>query len=192
MIIAADGSPVSTVSLAVAPTSLPQGSVGSAYSATLAATGGTPFYTWRLTTGQLPAGLHLTTAGVLSGTPTSSGNSTFGVTVVDSGSPAQTATAIFKCVCDYVCVYAASYFHAAAYFYTTGYTTGYACIAGYTCTNDPRGWLFPSFFWYERLGVFKFVAGERRHCSLSMGRRGGISGGFESKRSRHSLGGRQR
>src|SRR5688572_32731829 len=39
---------------------------GSAYSQTLTATGGTPGYTWSVVAGSLPAGLSLSTAGVLS------------------------------------------------------------------------------------------------------------------------------
>jgi hypothetical protein len=67
-------------------TSLPTGYVGSAYSQTLAATGGagTP-YTWTVTTGStLPAGLTLSTAGVLAGTPTATGAPSFSVTATDS------------------------------------------------------------------------------------------------------------
>ena len=51
---------------------LPAGTVGSAYSQTIAATGGTPSYTWSLTSGSCP-GLSLSSAGVLSGTPTTAG-----------------------------------------------------------------------------------------------------------------------
>jgi hypothetical protein len=60
----------------VTTTSLPDGKVGSAYSATLTATGGTPPYTWTLESGiegSLPTGLTLSTAGVISGTPTEPG-----------------------------------------------------------------------------------------------------------------------
>ena len=51
---------------------LPAGTVGSAYSQTIAATGGTPSYTWSLTSGSCP-GLSLSSGGVLSGTPTAAG-----------------------------------------------------------------------------------------------------------------------
>jgi hypothetical protein len=67
-------------------TPLPTGYVGSNYSQTLAATGGagTP-YTWTVTTGStLPAGLTLSTAGVLSGIPTATGTPSFSVTATDS------------------------------------------------------------------------------------------------------------
>jgi hypothetical protein len=79
--------------LAITSTSpLPTGTVGTAYSETLAATGGTTPYGWTVTKGTLPAGLTLSAAGVLSGTPTAAGTSTFTVQVADSSSTKQTAT----------------------------------------------------------------------------------------------------
>jgi hypothetical protein len=50
-------------------TPLPQASVGSFYTQTLAATGGSGSYSWSVVSGVLPAGLSLSTAGVISGTP---------------------------------------------------------------------------------------------------------------------------
>jgi hypothetical protein len=77
--------------LSVTTTSLPSGQVGTAYTATLAATGGTAPLTWSLAAGSLPAGLSLTpSTGVITGTPTATVNSdalTFSVT--DSNVPAQ-------------------------------------------------------------------------------------------------------
>jgi hypothetical protein len=51
---------------------LPSGSIGIAYSATLAASGGNPAYTWSRVASSpaLPNGLSLSPAGVISGTPT--------------------------------------------------------------------------------------------------------------------------
>jgi len=79
------------------PTPLPTGYVGSAYSQILTATGGSGTgYTWALASGSnpLPGGLTLSTAGVLSGKPTTVGNPSFSVTVTDSVS--NTATAAFS------------------------------------------------------------------------------------------------
>ena len=60
---------IPTVTITTA-TPLPQGSVGSAYSQTLASSGGYSPYTYAVTSGSLPTGLGLSAAGVISGTPT--------------------------------------------------------------------------------------------------------------------------
>jgi sugar lactone lactonase YvrE len=65
---------------------LPNGSVGASYSTQLQASGGAPPYTWSIV-GSLPPGLSLYN-GEISGTPTTSGSYTFGVSVSDSSSPA--------------------------------------------------------------------------------------------------------
>jgi len=65
------------------PSSLSGGTVGSAYGpVTFAATGGTGGYSW--SAGGLPSGLGFSTAGVLSGTPTTAGNYSSTFTVQDS------------------------------------------------------------------------------------------------------------
>lgn len=84
---------VAVAALTIATTALPSGALNSAYSATLDATGGTAPYTWSLASGALPAGLTLSPAGQISGTPTSSGISTFTVQASDSSSQSQTAKA---------------------------------------------------------------------------------------------------
>nr|WP_308811077.1 autotransporter domain-containing protein [Pseudomonas protegens] len=76
---------VSAPSLVLTPASLGAGTAGSAYSATLSATGGTAPYTYAITSGSLPAGLSLNTAsGLISGTPTTSGSSNLSITVTDA------------------------------------------------------------------------------------------------------------
>jgi hypothetical protein len=81
--------------LTITSSALPSGTDGTAYSQTLHASGGTPQYTWSVTSGSLPAGLTLaSTTGTISGTPTASGVSTFTVTVSDTGDPAQTRSAV--------------------------------------------------------------------------------------------------
>lgn len=72
------------MTIAISPTSLPEGQTGSAYSQTLAASGGTGPYTFALTSGALPVGLSLSSAGVISGTPTATGTTSFTVTATDS------------------------------------------------------------------------------------------------------------
>ncbi|HSZ62495.1 MAG TPA: putative Ig domain-containing protein [Terriglobales bacterium] len=80
--------------LAITTASLPGGSVGTAYSATIVATGGAQPYSWSITSGTLPAGLVINSAGgVISGTPTATGTSDFTVTVADSESPSIKANA---------------------------------------------------------------------------------------------------
>jgi Putative Ig domain len=77
--------------LAVATTSLPGGVVGSTYSSSLAATGGTAPYSWSISAGSLPTGLGLSGAGAITGTPSASGTFNFTVKVTDSSSPTQSA-----------------------------------------------------------------------------------------------------
>jgi hypothetical protein len=73
---------------------LPGGVVGDPYSAALDADEGVPPYTWSVVDGILPAGLRLNTAlGVIDGTPTEAGSSTFTIEVVDSDDPASSTTA---------------------------------------------------------------------------------------------------
>ena len=84
--------------LAISTTTLPNGTMGSVYSAPLAATGGIPPYSnWTVSSGVLPDGLTLnSSSGVIGGTPTTvtpSPTPSFGVTVKDSAgntSPVQT------------------------------------------------------------------------------------------------------
>jgi hypothetical protein len=71
--------------VSITTSSLPTGQFGVAYSQTLTATGGTPPYTWAVTSGTLPIGLSLnSTTGVLSGTPKLGAQAAFTVTVTDS------------------------------------------------------------------------------------------------------------
>jgi large repetitive protein len=65
---------------------LPRGTTLVPYSQTLAATGGTPPYTWSVASGTLPAGLTLSPAGVLSGSPSDAGTANFVIQVADSAS----------------------------------------------------------------------------------------------------------
>jgi hypothetical protein len=79
--------------LTISSSSLPAGTQSSTYASTLQAAGGTAPYTWSISSGNLPSGLSLASNGVVSGSPKASGNFSFGVTVKDAGSPAQTASA---------------------------------------------------------------------------------------------------
>jgi Putative Ig domain len=85
--------------LAIATSALPNATVGEAYSVQLAATGGTPPYTWTVPAGALPEGLTLSAGGLVSGSPVDSGSWIFQypfrayITVTDSKS--STAAAAF-------------------------------------------------------------------------------------------------
>jgi len=78
--------------LAITTTSpLPTGTTTLFYSTFMAASGGTPPYTWTSTT--LPTGLTLVAStGEIAGTPTASGNTTVTVTVTDSATPTAAST----------------------------------------------------------------------------------------------------
>jgi len=66
-----------------AQASLSNGTAGTAYAQTLSANGGTAPYTYAVTAGALPAGMSLSTAGALGGTPTVAGNFNVTVTATD-------------------------------------------------------------------------------------------------------------
>ncbi|WP_430511847.1 beta strand repeat-containing protein [Pannonibacter phragmitetus] len=73
-----------TITLSPAAGALTAGQVGTAYSQSVSASGGTGPYTYAVT-GSLPAGLSLNTnTGEISGTPTTAGTATFTVTATDA------------------------------------------------------------------------------------------------------------
>ncbi len=79
--------------LAIMTVALPDGAVSSPYTAALAATGGTPPYTWKVTAGALAAGVSLNaTTGAFTGTPLSTGTANFTVTVTDASALPQSQT----------------------------------------------------------------------------------------------------
>ncbi len=81
------------VGLVVNPATLPQGQIGTVYSQTLSVTGGLAPYTLTIPTNTLPAGLSFNPAtGIISGTPTKIGPSTFTLTVADAENPQATTT----------------------------------------------------------------------------------------------------
>jgi len=69
--------------LTITTTVLPRATAGTEYSATLTATGGSQPYTWTANS-SLPPGLTLSSAGAVTGTPTSTGEFEFSVTVRDA------------------------------------------------------------------------------------------------------------
>ena len=70
----------------------PAAEINTPYSYTLTAAGGTTPYTWSLNAGSLPAGITISSAGVLAGTPTTAGTYAFTVNVVDQNNGIATAS----------------------------------------------------------------------------------------------------
>ena len=73
---------------------LPAGTLGSAYSFSMAAAGGTPPYTWSAI--GLAAGISINSAGLISGTISAAGTLSFMVQVTDSATPPATAQGNFR------------------------------------------------------------------------------------------------
>ena len=76
--------------LFVTTTTLPNATVGEAYSETLETVGGTPPFTWDVATGELPPDFTFSASGILSGTAAEIGFFSFGLRVTDSATPPQT------------------------------------------------------------------------------------------------------
>lgn len=91
-VTAAETVVISPVPPSLATSSLPGGTVGVAYSATIGVTGGTAPYGCTIASGTLPAGLILGSNCTVSGTPTAAGTTTFSVTAADSSNPQLTST----------------------------------------------------------------------------------------------------
>jgi hypothetical protein len=96
---AAKQSALKTFSLTIGPalailtdSRLPDGTVAAPYSNSIAATGGTPPYQWKLTSGLLPQGLTLNAGGLISGSPAANGTFTFTAQVADASQKTATRT----------------------------------------------------------------------------------------------------
>jgi hypothetical protein len=82
--------------LQVTTTPLPNGTEGSPYDTTVSATGGTPPYTWSISSGSLPSAVALAaTTGNINGTPSTSGTFTPTLRVTDSANNALTQSYSF-------------------------------------------------------------------------------------------------
>lgn len=77
--------PSACSAIVLAPSTLPNVTQGVAVNLTLTASGGAAPYVFAVTAGSVPAGLTLSPAGVLSGTPATAGSSTFTVRATDAG-----------------------------------------------------------------------------------------------------------
>jgi hypothetical protein len=81
--ITSDLAVTATFGLIINPPTLPSGQAGAEYTQTLTPATGTPPFTFTLQSGTLPAGMELSTDGVLSGTPTQGGVFNFTVKATD-------------------------------------------------------------------------------------------------------------
>ena len=82
---------ITAPAITITPSSLPQGNVGTPYSQTIVASGGTAPYTYSIVSGSLPPGLGTfpNSTGIVSGTPTLNGTFPFTVRATDSVSTTQ-------------------------------------------------------------------------------------------------------
>src|SRR5207249_9832102 len=84
--------------LVITTTTLPSGTIGIPYTASILSTGGTSPISWSITSGQLPAGLSLNAAsGAIAGTPSTAGSYSLTVKATDAGSPQLTASQTLNC-----------------------------------------------------------------------------------------------
>jgi hypothetical protein len=89
--------PVDSTLRIISTSPLTQGTVGTAYSLQLNGAGGTGTRTWSLASSStLPAGLTLSSAGLISGTPTAAGTTSFSVLLQDGSSPPLTTSRTFS------------------------------------------------------------------------------------------------
>ena len=70
--------------MTISPTTLTNGVVGTAYTASLNVSGGSAPYTWSVLSGTLPTGLSMSSSGLISGTPTQATTSSFTVQATDA------------------------------------------------------------------------------------------------------------
>jgi hypothetical protein len=71
---------------------IPDGYVNTPYSWQLSAYGGSGSYTWSIWSGSLPAGLSLSSSGLISGTPTTAQYTLVYIRVTDNADPTCTDT----------------------------------------------------------------------------------------------------
>ncbi|KRD79436.1 putative Ig domain-containing protein [Lysobacter sp. Root983] len=74
---------IAPATVTISPATLPGGTVGVAYNQSLSSSGGIAPYTYSIVSGNLPVGLAFSSAGVLSGTPTTAGSYTAAIRSTD-------------------------------------------------------------------------------------------------------------
>lgn len=119
---------------------LPTARLGTFYSQTFAAIGGTPPYSWSMSPASAVPGLSLSTAGMLSGTPTALGTTSLLVTVTDANS--LNAGQSFILTVNPPCVYSIS--SGGQVFPAAGGTGQIVVTAGFGCAwtvSGPPSWV---------------------------------------------------
>lgn len=86
--------PIVCPTITIAPATLPNGVVGTLYSQTLIASGGTAPYAFAVVAGALPPGLSLASTGIVSGTPTTAGSSSVTIRALDANGCQTTAVSV--------------------------------------------------------------------------------------------------
>ena len=107
--VAVSPGPVTTVNISgsaivLAPSTLPGGSTGTAYSETITASGSPGPFTFSLASGTLPNGLTLSSAGLLSGTVLQAGTFNFTVAATEPGGCAGSRAYSFTFTCPVIAV----------------------------------------------------------------------------------------
>jgi hypothetical protein len=87
--------------ISIVEPSLPDGAVGAPYNQTLTGSGGAGPYTFAVQLGSLPSGLTLSSGGVISGSPTASGNFDFTARATDAGGCTATHDYAINIVCSH-------------------------------------------------------------------------------------------
>lgn len=134
---------IAAPTITVSPASLPNATVGTAYSQTVSASGGTAPYTFAVTAGALPSGMLLSPDGTLSGTPTTAGDFSFTTQATDAQSftGARSYTVHVAAIAPGAPTGAAATPgpEQATVSFVAPTNTGGAPITGYTVTSSPGG-----------------------------------------------------
>ncbi|WP_397383790.1 beta strand repeat-containing protein, partial [Prosthecobacter sp.] len=128
-------------SITVGPTTLGTATVGTAYSQTISASGGSSPYSFSVSSGTLPDGLSLSSGGALTGTPTSGDTATFTVAAVDQSGCVGTRSYTFAPTCT---SYVISPFAMGSWDLSTAVNVTMVATAASGSVNTPLTWSLAS------------------------------------------------